>query len=124
MIKMFNSNETKDKHYLSCFMHTNLSSLVGEQGVFGSLLAIGTRLKLGQVAVVVSLHLEVEDLRLTAGSSGDEVLIQKGQDTGTDFTELLLDLQIKTNKSHLKPANIVVIGASSDAPLRDTCGSC
>ena len=62
--------------------------------MLGRLLAVGAGLELGEVAVVVALHLEVEDLRLSRGGRGDEVVVEQGEDGGADVGELLLDLWI------------------------------
>ena len=77
------------------YMPTYLRGLVGEQCVLSGLLAIGTGLELSQVAVVISLHLEVEDLRLAARCRGDQMLVEQGEDAGTDVTQLLLNLHVQ-----------------------------
>mmetsp|Transcript_84216 Transcript_84216/g.188030 ORF Transcript_84216/g.188030 Transcript_84216/m.188030 type:complete len:276 (-) Transcript_84216:81-908(-) len=48
--------------------------------------------ELGDVAVVVGLHLVVEDLRLAARRLGDEIVVQNAQDGVADLLELGLDL--------------------------------
>ncbi len=40
----------------------HLGGLVGEQGVLGGILAVGPALELGQVTVIVALHLQVKHL--------------------------------------------------------------
>mmetsp|Transcript_30500 Transcript_30500/g.85404 ORF Transcript_30500/g.85404 Transcript_30500/m.85404 type:complete len:208 (-) Transcript_30500:264-887(-) len=68
-----------------------LGLLVGHQGLLGSLFPVVAGLELGQVAVVVPLHLQVEDLALPALGVGDEVRVQQGQDAVADVAQLLLD---------------------------------
>lgn len=70
----------------------HLSGLVREKGVLGGILAVGAALELGQVAVVVALHFQVEHLRFPGGGSGDQVVVQQLQDAGADLTELVLHL--------------------------------
>jgi hypothetical protein len=72
----------------------HLRCLVRQQRVLRGLLAVGARLELGEVAVVVALHLEVEHLALARGGGGDEVLIQQLQDAGADLAQLLLHLEL------------------------------
>lgn len=74
---------------------THLGGLVGQQGVLGGLLAVGAGLELGQVAVVVALHLQVEDFGLAGGRGGDEVLVQQLQDALADVAQLLLHLLVR-----------------------------
>lgn len=69
-----------------------LSCLVGQQGVLCCLLAVCSGLELRQVAVVVTLHLQVEDLGLPGRGCGDQVVIQQLKDAGTDVAQLLLNL--------------------------------
>lgn len=68
------------------------SSLVGLQGVVGGTLAAVANGELGKVAVVITLHLVVEDLRLTALGGLDEVLVQNLEDIVADLGKLGLDL--------------------------------
>ena len=42
--------------------------------------------------VVISLHLEIEDLALGVAGLGDEILVEKSQNISADLFELLLDL--------------------------------
>ena len=63
--------------------------------MLSGLLALLVGLELGKVAVVVTLHLEVEHLGLALGGGGDQVVIEQGQDVGTDLGELGLDLQLR-----------------------------
>ena len=42
--------------------------------------------------VVVSLHLQVEDLALGVAGLGDEILVEEGEDVAADLPQLLLDL--------------------------------
>ena len=66
----------------------DLSGFVGSEGALGGLLAIGAGLELGQVAVVISLHLEVEDLGVAGGGGGDESGIKELEDSIADVGEL------------------------------------
>ena len=51
-------------------------------------------LELRQVAVVIALHLEVEDtFDSPEAAVGNKVIVQQLQDAATDIAELLLDLQ-------------------------------
>jgi hypothetical protein len=50
----------------------DLSGFVGSEGALGSLLANKAGLELGQVTMVISLHLEVENLGVRGGGRGDE----------------------------------------------------
>mmetsp|Transcript_54807 Transcript_54807/g.174130 ORF Transcript_54807/g.174130 Transcript_54807/m.174130 type:complete len:266 (+) Transcript_54807:336-1133(+) len=69
-----------------------LGGLVGEEGGLGLLLAVRVGLELGQVAVVVALHLEVEHLGLARGGVRHEGRVQEGEDAGADLGELGLNL--------------------------------
>ena len=70
----------------------HLCRLVGEESEIGSILSLESSLELREVTMVVSLHLEVEDLGLTRGSSGNKVIVEELQDGRADVAELLLDL--------------------------------
>ncbi len=74
-----------------CIEH--LGSLVSLQGVFSSLLAVGAGLKLGEVAMVVALHLQVEHLALSRAGRGNQVLVKESQDAATYVAELIFNLQ-------------------------------
>ena len=74
-------------------LSTYLSSLVGQQGVLCCLLAVSQSLELSQVAVVVTLHLEVKHLGLATSGSGDQVLVQQLQNAVADLAQLLLHLR-------------------------------
>ena len=76
-----------------------LGGLVCEQSVFSGVLPIRSRLELSQVTVVVALHLQIKDLRLARGGSGDEMVIEKLQDAGTYVAELLLHLKATNNSA-------------------------
>lgn len=67
-------------------------SLVGLEGGIGSTLAAVASGELGEVTVVVTLHLVVEDLGLARLGGLDEVLVQDVQDVVADLGELGLDL--------------------------------
>ena len=69
-----------------------LRSLVREQRCLGSFLAIRACLELRQVAVVITLHLQVEHLALAAARAADEVVVQQLEDAAAYILELLLDL--------------------------------
>ena len=71
----------------------HLCSFVSLQGVLGSLLAVGARLELGQVAVIVALHLQVEHLTLARAGRGNQVLVKESQDAATYVAELVFHLQ-------------------------------
>jgi hypothetical protein len=45
------------------------------------------------VPVIVTLHLVVEDLALSCGTGGDQVLVQNVQDVLADVFQLLLNLE-------------------------------
>mmetsp|Transcript_72464 Transcript_72464/g.198542 ORF Transcript_72464/g.198542 Transcript_72464/m.198542 type:complete len:261 (+) Transcript_72464:279-1061(+) len=63
--------------------------LRGTGGVFLLLFVLG---ELGEVAVVVGLHLEVEDAGLRAGRLRDEEVVEQSEDILADVVELLLDV--------------------------------
>lgn len=67
-------------------------SLVGLQRVVGSTLAAVANGELGKVAVVVTLHLVVEDLGLAALGRLDKVLVENLEDIVADLGKLGLDL--------------------------------
>ena len=71
----------------------HLSSLVSLQGVLRSLLAVGAGLELGQVTMVVALHLQVEHLALPRAGRGNQVLVKESQDAATYVAELIFNLQ-------------------------------
>ncbi len=60
--------------------------------MLSGLLAVGPGLELRQVAVIVALHLEVEDLGFAGGCGGDQVVVQQLQDALADLAELFLHL--------------------------------
>mmetsp|Transcript_2923 Transcript_2923/g.5010 ORF Transcript_2923/g.5010 Transcript_2923/m.5010 type:complete len:233 (+) Transcript_2923:722-1420(+) len=103
-----------------------LCCLVGKQRVLGCLFAICTGLELGQVAVVVALHLQVEDLALASGCSGDEVLVKELQNAGTDVAQLLLhQLAVRADALHvvlIALALLLLLYAANDPP-RSPAGS-
>lgn len=66
--------------------------LVGLEGLVRGLLALVAGGELGQVAVVVTLHLVVEDLGLSQLGVGDQVISKDLKDIIADALELLLDL--------------------------------
>lgn len=66
-------------------------SLVGLEGVVTDLLALVAGGVLADVAVVVTLHLVVEDLGLAGAGVGDEVGVDEVEDVTADLVELALD---------------------------------
>ena len=68
------------------------SGLVGLEREVGSTLAAVANGELGEVTVVVTLHLVVEDLGLARLGGLDEVLIENLEDIVADLSELGLDL--------------------------------
>ena len=74
--------------------------------MLSGLLAFLCSLKLSQVAVVVPLHLQVKDLGLARGGSGDEVLVEELKNAAADIAKLLLDLlRQKPNSTVIKASN-------------------
>ena len=71
----------------------DLCGLVSQQRVLGCVLAVAASLKLCQVTVIITLHLQVKHLGLARGGSGDKVIVQQLQDAGADVAQLLLYLQ-------------------------------
>ncbi|GER27328.1 ribonuclease HII [Striga asiatica] len=71
---------------------SNLSSLVGGEGILGSLLPLGSGLELRQVTMIVALHLQVEDLGVAAGGRSNEFGVEEPEDAVADVGELRLDL--------------------------------
>ncbi len=69
-----------------------LCCLVSKQSVLSGLLAVLPSLELSLVAVVVSLHLQVEDLGLARRRGGDEVLVKELKNAAANIAELLLNL--------------------------------
>ena len=67
--------------------------LVGDEGVLGGLLPLVGGGELGEVAVVVALHLVVEHLGLARVRAGDQVFVQHVQDVVADVVQLLLNLK-------------------------------
>ncbi len=69
-----------------------LSRFVGQQCAFRGLFSLGARLELRQVPVVIALHLEIEDFRLSRGGRRYEVGVKKPKDAIADGAQLLLNL--------------------------------
>mmetsp|Transcript_89521 Transcript_89521/g.253312 ORF Transcript_89521/g.253312 Transcript_89521/m.253312 type:complete len:206 (+) Transcript_89521:224-841(+) len=69
-----------------------LRLLVGTLGVIRSLRLVIATGVFGNVAVVVGLHLLVEDLRLACGCLSDETVVQHGKDLLANVIELTLHL--------------------------------
>ena len=69
--------------------------LVGDEGVLCGLLPLVGGGELCEVAVVVALHLVVEDLGLAGVRAGDEVFVQHVEDVVADVIELLLNLKLR-----------------------------
>ena len=66
--------------------------LVSDKGILCSLLPVVRCSEFGQVSVVVSLHLVIEDLRLSCIRAGDQMFAQYVEDVVTDVFQLLLNL--------------------------------
>ena len=66
--------------------------LVGDEGVLGGLLPLVGGGELCEIAVVVPLHLVVENLGLSGVRAGNEVFVQHVEDVVADVIQLLLDL--------------------------------
>lgn len=64
------------------------SRLVSFERFIRTPLPLITRSKLGEVTVIIALHLVVEDLALAALGRGDEVLIEDGKDVFADVGKL------------------------------------
>ncbi|GER26171.1 ribonuclease HII [Striga asiatica] len=71
----------------------NLSRLVGRERVFSCILALRSRLELRQVAVVVTLHFQVEDLGIAVGCGSDELRVEELENAVADGGQLGLDLR-------------------------------
>lgn len=80
----------------------DLCGLVSQQRVLGCILAVAASLKLCQVTVVVTLHLQVKYFGLARGGSGDKVIVQQLEDAGADVAQLLLYLQQDGHSAHQK----------------------
>ncbi len=72
--------------------------------MLSGLLAVSAALELSKVTVVVTLHLQVEDLALAGRRSGDQVVVQQLQNASADFAELLLDLGRAFPQNEQKPS--------------------
>ena len=93
-------------------------SLVGIEGSRSGSLAGGTGLELGEVTVVVTLHLVVEDLGLLGGGVGDKRLLDDAEDVIADVDELGLDLGLVVlDDGHLVGIALLLDGGD-DAPGR------
>merc|ERR1719401_1185358 len=66
--------------------------LVGQAGVLGSLSLLIPVPELSDVAVVIGLHLMVEDLRLAVARLADQIAIEQSKDFVTDALQLALHL--------------------------------
>lgn len=97
-----------------------LSGLVGCEGGVGGVLALGGGLELGEVAVVVALHLEVEDLGLGGAGGRDEVGVEEGEDAVADLGELGLDLAAVgpdgSGVGLVAPAFLLLLDGGDDPP--------
>lgn len=69
-----------------------LSSFVGGQSALSSLLALGAGLELSKIAMVIALHLEVEDLGVAGEGGRDEPRVEQLENAIADVGELGLDL--------------------------------
>mmetsp|Transcript_15504 Transcript_15504/g.41572 ORF Transcript_15504/g.41572 Transcript_15504/m.41572 type:complete len:326 (-) Transcript_15504:6-983(-) len=69
-----------------------LRHVVGLLGLSGDLaLGLLVHAELGEVTVVVALHLEVENLGLSGGGLADKVVVEEREDLVADFVELSLN---------------------------------
>jgi hypothetical protein len=71
---------------------SNLSRFVGGEGVLGVFFAVGAGFELGQVPVVIALHLEIEDLGLGRVGGGEEMGVEQAENAAAYGGELGLDL--------------------------------
>jgi hypothetical protein len=87
--------------------------------------------KLGEVSVVVALHLVIEDLALVGGGRGNQVLVEDVQDIAADVGQLLLDLlavrlrnEQSTRATHVSRAPIHAAATKNALTLINlTCAS-
>ena len=92
--------------------------LVGIEGGRSGSLASLAGLELGEVTVVIALHLVVEDLGLLGGGVGDEGLLDDAEDVIADVDELGLDLGLVVlDDGHLVGIALLLDGGN-DAPGR------
>ena len=92
--------------------------LVGIEGGRSGGLAGLAGLELGQVTVVIALHLVEEDLGLLGGGVGDEGLLDDAEDVIADVDELGLDLGLVVlDDGHLVGIALLLDGGN-DAPGR------
>ena len=84
------------------------------------LFAIGASLELRQVAVIIALHLEVEDLGVAGGGGGDESGVKGLEDSIADVGELRLDLgSVVPDHGHVvlvAVALLLLLDRGDDAP--------
>ena len=84
------------------------------------LFAIGASLELRQVAVIIALHLEVEDLGVAGGGGGDESGVKGLEDSIADVGELRLDLgSVVSDHGHMvlvAMALFLLLDRGDDAP--------
>jgi hypothetical protein len=66
-----------------------MTRFVGGEGVLGVFFVVATRLKLGQVPVIIALHLKIEDL---GGGRRDEMGVKQAKNAVVDGGKLELDL--------------------------------
>ena len=66
--------------------------LVSFKGLVGRLLSLIAGGELSEVAVVVTLHLVVENFRFASGGGGDKMLVKDLEDILADLCQLRLDL--------------------------------
>mmetsp|Transcript_16256 Transcript_16256/g.45061 ORF Transcript_16256/g.45061 Transcript_16256/m.45061 type:complete len:234 (+) Transcript_16256:1611-2312(+) len=90
--------------------------LVGIEGGAGGLLSCVSGLELGEVSVVVALHLVVEDLGLLGGGVWNEGLLDDSEDVVADLDELGLDLGLVVlDDLHLLSISLL-LDAGDNAP--------
>lgn len=73
-------------------MIDNLSGFISSEGALGGFLTLGSGLELSQVPVIISLHLQIENLGVTRRSGRNEAGVKKLQDAVADRGKLGLDL--------------------------------
>mmetsp|Transcript_64622 Transcript_64622/g.145771 ORF Transcript_64622/g.145771 Transcript_64622/m.145771 type:complete len:253 (+) Transcript_64622:311-1069(+) len=92
--------------------------LVRLEGLPGALLLHVAVLELGEVSVVVALHLVVEHLALLVGRVGHQVVDDDGQDVVADLDELVLDLRLVV-LDELELVRVrLLLDRAEDAPRR------
>lgn len=68
------------------------SGLISGKRLFGGFRTLIGRRKLGQITIVVTLHLVVEDLGLTGTGILDEMIVENLEDIAANLAEFFLNL--------------------------------